>query len=226
MPLKKQKAVLDLGRKIVEELNLDPGTDTLSRWMAHHLADLIVDIDTTKGDDKEEKQAYCVELILKLWDRRYQLADGSRPFEDFEPILRTLDTLDTTYRKLRHYNRPWELAREEKEDSTVKDLMQIVEGIDYSAKILIKSALVQAAEQAVDKKLEWVKLIEDVEKNSAEVAIIRFVNKEGKLFDQIDSDERAKKEIQDRVERLNVLIGMTQRYFDSLKGILVELDNR
>lgn len=136
-----------------------------------------------------------------------------------------MDTLDTTNRNIRHYNRPWQLARGEKEDSTVKELMRVVEGIDYSAKILIKSALVQAAEHAVDKKLEWVKLIEDVEKDSAEVAIIKFVTKEGKLFDQIDSDERSKKELQNRVERLGVLINMTQRYFDSLKGILVELDN-
>ena len=39
--LKLPSEVLKLGSRIVHELELDQRTSTLSRWMAHHLAEII-----------------------------------------------------------------------------------------------------------------------------------------------------------------------------------------
>ena len=51
------KDVLDLGRALVEELGLDPGVDTLSRWMAHYIAELIEDAETVKVENRPAKLA-------------------------------------------------------------------------------------------------------------------------------------------------------------------------
>ena len=85
---------MDLGRALVEELGLDQGVDTLSRWMAHHLADLIKDAETSRVEDRSAKLDNCTKTILDIWERRHQLPNGKRPFEDFEPILRVLESLD------------------------------------------------------------------------------------------------------------------------------------
>ncbi len=82
-----QKEVLDLGRALVEELGLDPGVDTLSRWMAHYIAELIEAAETAKGEDRPVKLATCANAILDIWGRHHQLPNGQRPFEDLEPIL-------------------------------------------------------------------------------------------------------------------------------------------
>lgn len=210
-----------LGRKIVEELKLDPGVDTLSRWMAHHIAELMDEADKAKGDEKKAKQTQCAELILKMWDRRYQLSDGSRPFGDMEPIFRTLDSLDTNSTEIRHYKKPWQLAREEEENPTVTELMKAIEGIDYSAKLLIRSALVQAAEFVVEKKVEWGRLIQEVDSRSAEVALINFISAEKSLFEEGEAEENLD-EIQERVDRLEGLMAYSDRYLDTLKAMLVE----
>lgn len=81
------KDVLDLGRALVEELSLDPGVDTLSRWMAHYIAELIEDTNTAKVEDRPAKLVKCADAILDLWERRHQLPNGKRPFEDWEPVL-------------------------------------------------------------------------------------------------------------------------------------------
>ena len=103
------KDVLDLGCALVNELNLDPGVDTLSRWMAHYIAELIGEAKTAKIEDRPAKLAKCADAILKLWDHRHQLADGKRPFEDLEPIMRALASLDpedNTPRYFRTQRRP------------------------------------------------------------------------------------------------------------------------
>ena len=40
-PSKTPKDVLEHGRQLVRELDLEDGVDTLGRWMAHHLAELM-----------------------------------------------------------------------------------------------------------------------------------------------------------------------------------------
>ena len=62
-PLATQKAVLDLGRALVDELGLDPGVDTLGRWMAHHIAELIEEAETAKGEERPAKFAQCADAV-------------------------------------------------------------------------------------------------------------------------------------------------------------------
>src|SRR4051794_2577180 len=70
-PSKTPKDVLALGRQIVSELGLEPGVDTLSKWMAHHIAELISDAEPqTDPEVKRNKEAQAAVSISKLWQHR------------------------------------------------------------------------------------------------------------------------------------------------------------
>src|SRR5438034_174203 len=84
------EGVLELGRRLVAELGLSDSTDTLGRWMAHHLAGLIDDAAKATQEDRPAKEGRIRDAILELWARRAEMPDGSRPFQELEPILRAL----------------------------------------------------------------------------------------------------------------------------------------
>jgi len=90
-----QTKVINLGKLLVEELGLERSTDTLSRWMAHYIAEkLALSERLPFGKEKDDSERDCFETILKLWKHRWLLPSGKRPLEDFEPILKVLEKLN------------------------------------------------------------------------------------------------------------------------------------
>jgi hypothetical protein len=60
-----------LGQRILKELKLDRETDTLGRWMAHYLAEKMeCAASVPDGTVRETDRRECVDLILRLWERR------------------------------------------------------------------------------------------------------------------------------------------------------------
>src|SRR5258708_5779936 len=86
-----QRQAITLGNKLVEELGREPNMDTLSRWMAHYVAEQIVIAEKTAGVERASAGERCFRTILALWEHRSSLPPGRRPFESFEPILRALE---------------------------------------------------------------------------------------------------------------------------------------
>lgn len=199
------KDVLDLGGALVEELGLDPGVDTLSRWMAHYIAELIDDAETAKVEDRPAKLAKCADAILGLWERRHQLPNGKRPFEDLEPILRALESLDPTDDTPRYFRTQRVAADNTEENHETRKWLELADGLDYSAKILIRYCLTQAAQTAVDRSKDWVALAEKVGlENGIDFSVIRFVTDESDLTTKaraLDNIER--KLLEDRINRLD-----------------------
>jgi hypothetical protein len=61
-----------LGQRIVEELGLAEGVDTLGRWMSHYLAEQIERANAAPdGAEGDAARRECVDLILRLWERRH-----------------------------------------------------------------------------------------------------------------------------------------------------------
>jgi hypothetical protein len=86
--------VLELGTHLVHELGLEDSTDTLGRWLAHHLAELICDIDSDPNvSARKDKLSLATDIITKLWARREHLPGGANPIRRFTAILRVLDGL-------------------------------------------------------------------------------------------------------------------------------------
>ena len=91
--------VLSLGVKLVDELDLESSVDTLGRWMAHYVAELMDRADNAAPEERAALRKSCSDAILELWSHRAELPDGKRPFEDLEPIMRAIESLDP--RKIR-----------------------------------------------------------------------------------------------------------------------------
>ncbi len=86
--------VLALGRHLVAELGLEERGDTLSRWMAHHVAELIDEARVGAPGRKRvaaEKQA--TETILRIWEHRENLPHGAYPLAPFKDLMKFLDLL-------------------------------------------------------------------------------------------------------------------------------------
>ena len=77
--------VLGLGRELVRELGLEPSTDTLGRWMAHHVAALIDDAEHGSTPAQRQRSAReAVETILAIWRHRATLPGQAYPLSAFK----------------------------------------------------------------------------------------------------------------------------------------------
>lgn len=139
---------MNLGKALVKELNLDPRVDTLARWMAHYIAEQIERAENSTGAEKKEAEERCFETILKLWNHRSSFPKGSRPFENFEPIIRTLARLDPENEHHFFFEN-----RKEKKDGVPEEVqkwLDIADGIDEAARVWLKYVFEQAGLAATD----------------------------------------------------------------------------
>lgn len=63
--------------------------------MAHHLADLIQQARTLKGDKQQQAQTAAADLILKLWSKRENLPGRVYPLKGWGRALSVLGLLET-----------------------------------------------------------------------------------------------------------------------------------
>ncbi|MEU5385873.1 hypothetical protein [Kitasatospora cineracea] len=75
--------LMKLGGKILDELDAAATGDTLTRWLAHHIADLITAADRAQQAGTAEEAAYaaeqCRRAILDLWAHRTAWPNGWPP---------------------------------------------------------------------------------------------------------------------------------------------------
>src|SRR6266568_861860 len=90
-PFEIHQRAIRLGKALVHELEPDGSVDTLSRWMAHYIAEQLVILEDSSSDMGAKQR--CFDTILKVWQHRAELPDGCRPFENFEPIFQVLNRL-------------------------------------------------------------------------------------------------------------------------------------
>lgn len=89
-----QDKILNFGKAIVKELDLDPGIDTLSKWIAHYVAEKIMFLDRLTGNKKAQAEKDCFEAILKLWEHRWSIPREKPFLQDFESLFVTLNKLN------------------------------------------------------------------------------------------------------------------------------------
>ena len=87
--------VLELGRYLVAELKLEEGRNTLAKWLAHHLAELIAESKRSQDrESRKEASDRAVETILKIWDHRTDLPGNANPIPPYRNILQVLSELN------------------------------------------------------------------------------------------------------------------------------------
>jgi hypothetical protein len=92
--LKPPKDVLELGKHLVRELDFEDSVDTLGRWMAHHLAELIYEAENGETEEAKLKASQqATETILKIWEHRKNLPRDTYPLAKYKDLLRVIDHL-------------------------------------------------------------------------------------------------------------------------------------
>ncbi|NWN82677.1 MAG: hypothetical protein HLX48_06770 [Halomonas sp.] len=197
------KAVLELGKKLVDNLGLDEGVDTLGRWMAHYIAELILDAESAAPEEKASKQERCSLAILDLWQHRAILPNGTRPFEDFEPIMRSLESLDPCDETPRYFRRTRMMAADAEPDTEVKKWLEIADGIDSTARQLIRHCLARASQTTQENTAEWVALLEAAGlDDDMDVTALRILMSEADLYEGEADEDAEREKIEKQLSRL------------------------
>jgi hypothetical protein len=218
-----QKRIISLGKALVQELGLEPGVDTLSRWMAHYIAEQIASAENTTGKDKSDAELRCFDTILKIWQHRSSLPNGRRPFEDFEPIFHALEKLDPDNRQPYSFILPpSESSKPNNKSESIPDDVQkwinIALGIDRTARVLIEYVLKQAAINASDEKTKsWLMKSSGIANDEGRQIIIRLLaeneNKDGKE----DSLDKIQEEQEHYLKRRIEILDSFNNFSDSIR---------
>jgi hypothetical protein len=87
-----EEDIIKLGKKLVQELMPETITNTLGRWMAHYVAELIYKAEhSTSEAEKKAVQRECCDLILKLWHERDYSLNHSKPLSELKPLIALLE---------------------------------------------------------------------------------------------------------------------------------------
>jgi hypothetical protein len=95
---------LGLGQHLVRELGFDNQRDTLARWMAHHVAELIN--DAKKGSTpaaRSTARKTATDTILKIWDHRTSLPGEAYPLAPYKDVVRILVLLQPDGNPFKHF---------------------------------------------------------------------------------------------------------------------------
>ena len=210
--------ILTLGKKIVEELDLNGSVDTLGRWMVHYISELIYDVENANAEDKNQKRQVCAEAIINLWHHRQKLPNGSYPFERIEPVLRTLENLDPDNDTPRYFRVVRESAVTEDNSQSTQSWFDIIDGLDFTAKMLIRYCLSQAIESSSNKLKKWVSLAEQAGLDDEEdVQVIRFILSADESSDEKEPEEIDKEKNQKRLKKLEAFLQLGNELASELK---------
>jgi hypothetical protein len=216
--------VLALGRKLVDELGTEPSVDTLGRWMAHYVAELIDAASNASAEERADAQRKCFNAILALWSHRAELPRGKRPFENLEPIVRAIESLDPDDDTPHFFRSVRGAIVEQNEEAQTRSLLEFVRNLDSTAKILIGHALAEAARSAVDRGKEWIALAEEAGVDPGVHAIvIRFVSNKADIEKKPDPSELERELLRERIKRLEAFTKMATLVSDDLKKRLAAL---
>lgn len=203
-------------------MNVDGSADTLGRWMAHYVAELIDETERAAGPEKASAQHRCFTAILELWSHRAAFPRGMRPHQELEPILRVVQSLDIATEYPRYYPSA-QPTENDPQSAEVEKWLDLAKGLDYSAKLLIRHCLSQAAAMATDKSKQWVKLAEAAEADAGVSEIfIRFISKIEDLDDEGKVNAGLRKDLEDRLQRLRAFRGLAEGLEKQLQA---QIDN-
>ncbi len=172
--------------------------------MAHHLAELIRDIETAPAKERSAKLAECRNAILDVWKVRHEFPEGKRPFQAFEGIFRALNSLDPNSPIPRFYAPP--LAGDAKKESAeTKKWLEITEGIDYTARILIRYCISEAIARSSDKLKKWAELATAATGgHDTDVSVIGIILSERNFARPVDPKALERRQLRNRLKRLEV----------------------
>ena len=212
-----QKAVLELGKLLVNELGLEKSVDTLSRWMAHYVAEKIKYAESlSEGAKKKNAEKECFSLILDLWKHRWNYKSDRQPLRNFNHLFNILENLNPE-KEEPYFYRLANTRSDEKEDDSfelanLNKLSPLALQIDKVARIWINYLLHEAAAKTKNKKIE--KIIDHAVRlpDSMDARIIQIVFSDEMEDNNKKSIDRKKLDRKNKVETLDRRIIELQKF--------------
>lgn len=212
---------MELGRKIVHELDLEPGVDTLAKWMAHDLAEQIQKCEEVGDEGRERAFSECRETIHRLWDHLLNDPQRLPAFKDCDQLIRTLASF--TEETPRYYANYHQINLKDNEPTESQKWLRIAEGVDYTAQSLIDYAISNAIEHAASKEtVEWLNSAREAKALESGLGqAISIVFKDVGEEDQRNSKQR--EALSDRLKRLEAFTSIANELADDLRTKLAKL---
>lgn len=160
--LETQQRVINLGKHLIDNFK-DDEVDEITAWMCNYIAEKILLAEQTDNEDTKQE---CFDTILKLWERHSSFPDGKRPFENIEPILQTLNSLNPGNQNNRYLPNPFAQFSSDKDDTDLNSWLKMTKVLDKNARILIFFCIDQAIKETIDENTKsWLneisQLLED-----------------------------------------------------------------
>jgi len=208
---KPPKDVLGLGRHLVRELGFEEGVDTLGRWMAHHLAELIDNAENgVTPAERSKARMSATETILKIWEHRASLPRKAYPLAPYEELLKLLDRLRPGDDPFRYFGLPTERKR----DQLSADLF------DGLSRLMIALLLMKLSPEDESAKMDAA-AIEAL--SETEQHVLRALQQWGELFTSTnESTERTRKSKKGAAAKVH-LDEAAISLIDNITNTLVEL---
>lgn len=201
--LTRSRAVLELGKRLVLQLNVDD--DLLGSWMAHQIAQRMKEVEEASGLAKAVAVESCAKAVLEIWQHRSLLPNQLRPLRNLEPVLRTLASLDVDQSDYRYYPQALREAAIADADEGAQKLLNLAIGLDYSARLLMQFVLRSAAQSAASQAEPWVDLaLQAGAGDDAERTVVRFILEN----DDAESASDGKSVLKDKLARLESFISL------------------
>lgn len=232
--LSQQTQVINLGKLLVKELGLEDSTDTLSKWMAHYIAEQLQQLEgQPQENDSEPTKKECFEIILALWKHRWILPFGKRPLEDFEPILKTLQRLSPENEEGYYFrDRDWELTTHSTHGTSLQEHMDAVLLIDKVARIWIHETLEEAASLVSSEDIKETLTNAVAMPDNDDVKVIEILlddDPDINLDNYQDPSVQIKyqwEKLHARIVELEKFAALNQRLLDKYKSALTDFEKR
>ncbi|MGE8438660.1 MAG: AVAST type 3 anti-phage protein Avs3b [Pseudomonas palmensis] len=213
-----------LGKKLVTEQGFDGSVDTLGRWMAHHIAELIQEAESANDDARPVKMASVREAVLALWSHRHALPNGRSPFVGMEPIFNALESLNPDTPHFRYFSTSSAPDTSDEESEEVQKYVEMAKAVDRASKVIISFCIAEAAQRALDSSKEWVQLASKAEADEGfDITLIRIIADRSDLMNAPNPATKRRRILNDRKQKLEALLIGASEVLESIDAKLGEL---
>lgn len=168
------KEVLALGEALVEQFKLKPEDDFLGQWIAHYLAEKFTEHKNAKGAAKDVLGAELIDTILKFWKHRAVFPRGHVPFENYDAVVRALESFDPDRERYFNYAAANEVVGSEKPAS--RQLIDLAKSLDRGTRALVNFCFTYAAYASGKPPKAWLDAARVLKPDTDMKVFIRFVN--------------------------------------------------
>lgn len=216
-----------LGGALIEQLGLRKDEDTLGQWIAHHLAEKLRAHKLAHGAAKAALEVEIVDTILKFWKHRAYFPRGTRPFENYESVLRALESFDPDQTSGRYFHYAAADTAAKGEDPASQQWIDIAKQMDRGARAIVNFCIRNAAAAAEKPGDAWPAAAKVLpETRDFDIRIIKIITENDRKDDpvpdptqiRVDSLKKTQKDLVRLIGSGNAVYQVIERSIEALSG--------